>query len=86
MRVALIGGPRIPVSPPSYGGIEAVVDRLARDFDAAGHDCCVHERGLDVPGAQALVYARACSNHRVMGAIELSHLIACLRGGQGLRD
>ena len=36
VRIALIAPPWLPVPPPSYGGVEAVVDRLARGFDAAG--------------------------------------------------
>ena len=38
MRIGLIAPPWIPVPPPSYGGIEAVVDVLARGLTAAGHE------------------------------------------------
>lgn len=38
MRIGLIAPAWLPVPPPAYGGIEAVVDRLARGFAAAGHD------------------------------------------------
>lgn len=38
MRIGLVAGPWIPVPPPAYGGIERVVDSLARGFAAAGHD------------------------------------------------
>ncbi|MGH1562219.1 glycosyltransferase family 4 protein [Mumia sp. DW29H23] len=37
MRIGLVAPPGIPVPPEAYGGIEAVVDRLARGLDAAGH-------------------------------------------------
>ena len=30
---------------PSYGGVEAVVDRLARGFGAAGHDGLLYTTG-----------------------------------------
>lgn len=36
MRVALIAPPWLPVPPATYGGTEAVVDRLARGLEAAG--------------------------------------------------
>ena len=38
MRIGLIAPPWVPVPPPAYGGTEAVVDRLARGFAAAGHE------------------------------------------------
>ena len=45
MHIALIAPPWLPVPSPSYGGVEAVVDRLARGFDAAGHDVLLYTRG-----------------------------------------
>ena len=38
MRIGLIAGPWIPIPPPTYGGIERVVDTLARGFTDAGHE------------------------------------------------
>jgi glycosyltransferase involved in cell wall biosynthesis len=38
MRIGLIAPPWVPVPPPAYGGLEAVVDRLARGLVEAGHD------------------------------------------------
>jgi glycosyltransferase involved in cell wall biosynthesis len=38
MRIGLIAPPWIPVPPPAYGGLEAVVDNLARGLVACGHD------------------------------------------------
>jgi glycosyltransferase involved in cell wall biosynthesis len=38
MRVGLIAPPWVPVPPPAYGGLEAVVDRLARGLLRAGHE------------------------------------------------
>jgi hypothetical protein len=45
VRIALIAPPRLPVPSPSYGGVEAVVDRLARGFGAAGHDGLLYTTG-----------------------------------------
>lgn len=38
MRVGIISPPWVPVPPPAYGGLEAVVDLLARGLVDAGHD------------------------------------------------
>jgi glycosyltransferase involved in cell wall biosynthesis len=38
VQIVLIAPPWIPVPPPAYGGVEAVVDRLARGLQDAGHD------------------------------------------------
>jgi glycosyltransferase involved in cell wall biosynthesis len=38
VRIGLISTPWTPLPPPAYGGIEGVVDRLARGFIAAGHE------------------------------------------------
>jgi glycosyltransferase involved in cell wall biosynthesis len=38
MRIGLIAPPWVPVPPTGYGGIEAVIDRLARGLARAGHD------------------------------------------------
>jgi glycosyltransferase involved in cell wall biosynthesis len=38
MRIGLISTPWVPVPPPAYGGLEAVVDRLARGLVDAGHE------------------------------------------------
>ena len=38
MRIGLISTPWVPVPPPAYGGLEAVVGRLARGLADAGHD------------------------------------------------
>ena len=38
MRVALTADPELPVPPVHYGGIERIVDMLARSLAAKGHD------------------------------------------------
>jgi len=38
MRIGLIAPPWIPVPPTAYGGIEVVIDNLARGLAALGHD------------------------------------------------
>ena len=38
MRIGVLSPPWVPVPPPAYGGLEAVVDRLARGLAEAGHE------------------------------------------------
>jgi glycosyltransferase involved in cell wall biosynthesis len=45
MRIALVAPPWAPIPPPLYGGIELVVDLLARGFAAAGHDVLLFATG-----------------------------------------
>jgi glycosyltransferase involved in cell wall biosynthesis len=41
MRIALTADPEIPVPPLQYGGIERIIDMLARGLVARGHDVTV---------------------------------------------
>jgi glycosyltransferase involved in cell wall biosynthesis len=45
MRIALIAPPWTPIPPPLYGGIELVVDQMARGLVAAGHDITLFTTG-----------------------------------------
>jgi glycosyltransferase involved in cell wall biosynthesis len=45
MRIALIAPPWTPIPPPLYGGIELVVDQMARGLVAAGHDVTLFATG-----------------------------------------
>lgn len=45
MKIGLIAPAWLPVPPPLYGGTEAVVDRLARGFQAAGHEVVLFTTG-----------------------------------------
>ncbi len=45
MRIALIAPPWTPIPPPLYGGIELVVDQMARGLAAAGHDVTLFATG-----------------------------------------
>lgn len=60
MRIGLIAPPWTPIPPPLYGGIELVVDQLARGFQAAGHDVLLFTTGestCPVPRAHVLEVA-----------------------------
>ena len=85
MRIGLIAGPWIPVPPPAYGGIERVVDVLARGFVAAGHEVL-----LAVPSDSecpvSRVPAMRVSEPATLGTSlsELSHVIRAYSGMRGV--
>lgn len=84
MRIALIAPPWVPVPPPLYGGTEVVVDRLARGFQAAGHEVMLFTTGestCTVPRRWILER----SEHLRMGAVvpELRHVIAGYQAARG---
>jgi glycosyltransferase involved in cell wall biosynthesis len=61
MKVGLLAPPWVPVPPPSYGGTEAVVDRLARGLVAAGHEVLLFapsDSTCDVPTVPHTLPAR----------------------------
>jgi glycosyltransferase involved in cell wall biosynthesis len=45
MRIGLLAPAWLPVPPPLYGGTEAVIDRLARGFQRAGHEVVLYTTG-----------------------------------------
>lgn len=76
MRIGLIAPPWIPVPPPAYGGIEAVVDVLARGLAAAGHEV-VLAAAADSSCPVDLVSGAAMSDPDSVGACvdELRHTV-----------
>jgi len=54
-RVAMIAAPWIPVPPPAYGGIEAVVSLLADELTLRGHDVML----LAAPGSRSAARVRS---------------------------
>jgi len=55
LRVAVLAPPWIPVPPPGYGGIEAVVDLLCEALVARGHDVTL----FAAPGSRSSARVRA---------------------------
>jgi glycosyltransferase involved in cell wall biosynthesis len=77
VRIAVIAPPWTPVPPTLYGGIELVVDRLARGFQAAGHEVLLFTTGdstCPVPRAWAL--AESEGQRIGMAVPELRHVMA----------
>jgi glycosyltransferase involved in cell wall biosynthesis len=76
MRIGLIAPPWIPVPPPAYGGLEAVVDNLARGLAARGHEVRLFTVGESTcPVTRRHVYPKAVAP---LGNVvhELTHVLA----------
>lgn len=77
MRIALVAPPWTPVPPALYGGIELVVDRLARGFAAAGHDVVLFTTGdATCPVPRRWVLERAEGERIGMSVPEIRHVMA----------
>ena len=76
MRIAIIAPPWTPIPPPLYGGIELVVDELARGLQRAGHEVTLFATGdstCPVPTKWAL--ERAEGMRIGMAVPELRHVM-----------
>lgn len=83
MRIGLVVAPWIPVPPIAYGGIERVVDSLARGFIAAGHEVLL-AAASDSTCPAPLVPGMRPSEPTELG-VSLSELSHVVRAYQGLR-
>lgn len=81
MRIGLIAAPWIPIPPVGYGGIERVVDSLARGFIAAGHEVLL-AAASDSTCPAPLVPGMRPSERAELGFTlsELSHVIRAYEG------
>jgi glycosyltransferase involved in cell wall biosynthesis len=76
VRIGLIAPPWLPVPPPAYGGTEAVVDRLARGMDAAGHQVVLVTTGDSTcPVERRWVFEGAQGARMGEAVAELRHLV-----------
>ncbi|WP_164202486.1 glycosyltransferase family 4 protein [[Micrococcus luteus] ATCC 49442] len=84
MRIGLIAAPWIPIPPSGYGGIERVVDLLARGFTTAGHDV-VLAAASDSTCPVPLASGMRPSEPADLG-LTLSELSHAIRAYEGLGD
>jgi glycosyltransferase involved in cell wall biosynthesis len=76
VHIGLIAPPWTPVPPPLYGGIELVVDELARGFAAAGHDVTLFTTGDSTCPVRRKWVLPAAEGTRIGAAVpELRHVI-----------
>jgi glycosyltransferase involved in cell wall biosynthesis len=77
MHVGLVAPPWTPVPPPLYGGIELVVDELARGIQAAGHEVTLFTTGDSTcPVPRRWVLEQAEGTRIGMAVPELRHALA----------
>jgi glycosyltransferase involved in cell wall biosynthesis len=84
MRIAVIAPPWAPVPPQLYGGIELIVDRLARGYQTAGHEVLLYTTGDStslVPMAWALPHSEG--NRIGSAVVELRHVMHAYEGVAG---
>ena len=76
MRVALIAGPWVAVPPLAYGGIETVLDHLARGLDAAGHEVLLVTTGdATCPVERTWLFPEALGVQEGGSLAELRHVL-----------
>jgi glycosyltransferase involved in cell wall biosynthesis len=76
VHIGLIAPPWTPVPPPLYGGIELVVDELARGFAAAGHDVTLFTTGDSTCPVRRQWVLPVAEGTRIGAAVpELRHVI-----------
>ncbi|MFE4834692.1 glycosyltransferase family 4 protein [Arthrobacter sp. NPDC056691] len=87
MRIGLIAGPWYPIPPTGYGGIELVVDALARGFSRAGHEVLL-AAAADSTCPVAQLPGMRISEPDFVGftSSELSHVINAYAGMDGMVD
>ncbi len=76
MRIGLLAPPWTPVPPPLYGGIELVIDQLARGLAAAGHDVTLFTTGDSTCPVHRLWVLDEADGFRIGTAVpEMRHAI-----------
>ena len=64
MRIALTADPELPVPPLHYGGIERIVDMLAKGLVARGHDVTVFANRSSATGGTQVSWRGVNSRSR----------------------
>ncbi|HEX4863791.1 MAG TPA: glycosyltransferase family 4 protein [Acidimicrobiales bacterium] len=76
MRIAIIAPPWVPVPPSAYGGIETMLDTLARGLDSAGHRVTLFTTGDSTcPVEKKWVFDTAPGIAGAGPSVELRHVI-----------
>jgi glycosyltransferase involved in cell wall biosynthesis len=76
MRIGIIAPPWAPIPPLLYGGIEAVLDQLARSLAASGHDVTLFTTGDSTCPVPRLYVLEHAEGARIgMAVPELRHVM-----------
>jgi glycosyltransferase involved in cell wall biosynthesis len=85
VRIGLISTPWTALPPPSYGGIEGVVDRLARGFMAAGHEVLVAAPGDSTCPAPLVPNSPPADPNGIgLTEVELAHVVRAYQAMPGM--
>jgi glycosyltransferase involved in cell wall biosynthesis len=84
MRIGLIAPPWTPIPPLLYGGIELVVDQLARGLDEAGHEVLLFATGDSTcPVPRKWVLEEAEGQRIGMAVPEIRHVLHAYESVRG---
>jgi glycosyltransferase involved in cell wall biosynthesis len=85
VRIGIVSTPWTALPPPAYGGIEGVVDRLARGFQAAGHEVLVAAPGDSTCPVPLVPDAPPADPDGIgLTEVELAHIVRSYRAMQGM--
>lgn len=84
MRVGIVAPPWLPVPPGTYGGIELIVDQLARGLTEAGQEVVLFTTGDSTcPVERRWVYERSLPSQMGASAPEIRHVAHAYRALAG---
>lgn len=84
MRIAVIAPPWAPIPPALYGGIELIVDELARGYQAAGHEVVLFATGDSTSSVPTKWVLDKAEGLRIGVAVpELRHVMHAYEAVQG---
>lgn len=81
LRIAITVDPEIPVPPRLYGGIERIVDMLARGLMQRGHDVTLFANPASTVMCRVLPYPGATSQNRIHTISNMWHVSKTIRRG-----
>ena len=64
MRIALTADPELPVPPQLYGGIERIIDLLARELSRRGHEVTLFAHPDSATAAELIPWPGTSSRSR----------------------
>lgn len=82
LRIALTADPELPVPPRLYGGIERVVDMLARGLAARGHEVTLFAHPDSASAGKLVPWPGAASRSRIDTLRNAAALTAAVLGGR----
>lgn len=82
MRIALTADPELPVPPQLYGGIERIIDLLARELSRRGHEVTLFAHPDSATAAELIPWPGASSRSRIDTLRNAATLLREVRRGR----